>query len=70
MKTTGNGPENNGASALFWNGLFLVIIGLVTLGKPKFDFRGYYVDFTGYNIQVGLGFLIFGILAMIISKRK
>jgi hypothetical protein len=48
---------------LIW-GLFWICIGVTTLFKPVYYFRGAFIDFTGYNVQVGTGLIILGIALM------
>jgi uncharacterized membrane protein (DUF485 family) len=57
-------------SALILFGIFWVIIGIQTLFKPIYYFRGAYVDFTGCNIQVGIGLILIGFVFIAVYFRK
>ncbi len=56
------GTEN---SALIVFGIFWIIVGINTLFQPIYNFRGANVDFTGYNIQVGIGLILIGFVFII-----
>ena len=67
-KDESKGPITKPA-LLIW-GLFWIGIGITTLAKPVYYFRGAYVDFTGYNLQVGTGLIIIGVAMMATYFRK
>lgn len=48
--------------ALILFGVCWIFTGIKTLFKPVYYFRGAYVDFTGWNIQVGVALIVVGIL--------
>jgi uncharacterized membrane protein HdeD (DUF308 family) len=46
--------------SLLWCGILWVLVGITTIFNPVFYFRGAYVDFAGYNIQVGVALIMIG----------
>lgn len=46
--------------SLLWCGILWVLVGINTVYNPVYYFRGAYVDFTGYNVQVGVALIIIG----------
>lgn len=46
-------------------GALLIAVGATVMAKPQFNmtrFGGYRVDFTGYEVPVGLGIIALGVL--------
>ena len=57
-------------SALIPFGIAWVLVGIYTLYEPIYYFRGAYVDFTGCNLQVGIGLIIVGFAFIAVYFRK
>lgn len=57
-------------SPAFVLGVVFIIIGVKTITKPVYYFRGAYVDFTGINIQVGSVLLVLGIVFVCLGLNK
>ncbi len=53
-------------------GICLLIIGIMTIIHPKFYSYRYerYIDFTGYNIPLGVFMIVVGVLFIWTSFRK
>jgi hypothetical protein len=51
-------------------GLIFICLGIKTLIFPRYYFRGDYVDFTGYNIEVGLLLILIGIPFIIYCNKS
>jgi uncharacterized membrane protein len=56
--------------ALVFFGILWILVGIKTLFKPIYFFRGAYVDFTGYNGFVGSGLIIFGVVLLLVYFNK
>lgn len=67
---------------MFWNnreqdksillaaGVMLIGTGIIAIFKPIFWFKADYVDFTGYNVQIGSALIIVGIGFIGVYFRK
>jgi len=51
-------------------GIVFIIIGVKTIVEPIYYFRGAYVDFTGFNIQIGIVLFVLGIVFICLSFYK
>jgi uncharacterized membrane protein HdeD (DUF308 family) len=60
MKNFNKNKFKNFALILF--GFCWILIGVKTLFNPVYYFRGAYVNFTGYNKEVGTGLIVIGII--------
>ena len=47
-----------------------MILGIKTLISPVYWFRGSYVDFTGYNTELGAALVVLGIVFCEYYRRK
>jgi len=57
-------------SAWLGFGILWIIVGILAIFKPTFYFKGAYVDFTGYNVQIGAVFIIIGIAYIGVFFRR
>jgi len=55
-----NKDKQNKAVLLIF-GVFWIVVGANTIYEPVYYFRGSYVDFTGHNIEVGVGLMLVGL---------
>lgn len=54
-------------SPVFVLGIIFTILGIKTIKKPIYYFRGANVDFTGFNIPIGSFLVILGIVFICLS---
>lgn len=47
-----------------------VLLGIITIAKPIYYFRGDYADFTGYHKPVGIIISLIGIAFIIVGYRS
>jgi hypothetical protein len=57
-------------SALIPFGIVWILVGIHTLYEPIYYFRGAYVDFTGHNLQAGIGLIIVGFAFIAVYFKK
>lgn len=57
-------------SILIPAGLLWILVGIKTLFEPVYYFRGAYVDFTGYNLQAGIGLIVIGLAFLAAYFKK
>lgn len=54
-------------------GIWLIIWGVIIIRDPKFNSaRFYYIDFTGYNVPLGIFLIVIGMsfIWLILKKRS
>jgi len=57
-------------SILIPAGLLWLLVGIQTIFQPIYYFRGAYVDFTGYNVEVGIGLIVIGLAFLAVYFKK